>query len=257
MAAQGISAECNADASLSSADLFSILFLGRRAIGKVELKGLCIADANSEQVVDEHIAAIVRDIRAPHTRSHERMSWLAFATNPFPELFATPPSGIHTKVKDAFLRRRFTDRQIAIAYDYLTRTDYDIVGGMFAMATYGGQVNVVAPDATATAQRESILDTAINAGWLAPQDEAKHLACVRAFYRDMFADTGGVPVPGDAANGSIINHPDTDFADPEWNTSGVPWSALYYKDNYPRLQQIKARFDPRDVFQHALSVRPG
>jgi aclacinomycin oxidase len=53
------------------------------------------------------------------------------------------------------------------------------------------------------------------------------------------------------------NHPDVDLADPEWNTSGVPWHTLYYKDNYPRLQRIKARCDPRNVFHHALSIRRG
>jgi FAD/FMN-containing dehydrogenase len=52
-------------------------------------------------------------------------------------------------------------------------------------------------------------------------------------------------------------HPDVDLADPALNTSGVPWHALYYGANYPRLQRIKARWDPRDVFRHALSIRPG
>jgi aclacinomycin oxidase len=47
-----------------------------------------------------------------------------------------------------------------------------------------------------------------------------------------------------------------DLADPEWNTSGVPWSTLYYKANYARLQRVKARWDPLDVFHHALSIRP-
>jgi aclacinomycin oxidase len=77
-----------------------------------------------------------------------------------------------------------------------------------------------------------------------PQDEARNLAWVRAFYRDLFADTGGVPVPGGVCDGAMINHPDVDLADPEWNASGVPWHTLHYKDNYPRLQQIKARRDP-------------
>jgi aclacinomycin oxidase len=87
-----------------------------------------------------------------------------------------------------------------------------------------------------------------------PQDDARNLAWVRAFYRDLFADTGGVPVPGGVSDGAFINHPDVDLADPEWNTSGVPWHTLYYKDNYPRLQRIKARWDPRNVFHHALSI---
>ena len=71
----------------------------------------------------------------------------------------------------------------------------------------------------------------------------------------MFAETGGVPVLGDAYDGALINHPDTDLADAEWNTSGVPWSTLYYQDNYARLQRTKARYDPRNEFRHALSIR--
>jgi FAD/FMN-containing dehydrogenase len=59
-----------------------------------------------------------------------------------------------------------------------------------------------------------------------------------------------------AINDGVINHPDVDLADPEWNTSGVPWHTLYYKDNYPRLQRIKARWGPRNVFRHALSICP-
>jgi FAD/FMN-containing dehydrogenase len=80
---------------------------------------------------------------------------------------------------------------------------------------------------------------------------------VRAFYRDLFRESGGVPVPGEAYDGAFINHPDTDLLDPALNTSGVPWHTLYYKANYARLQRIKARWDPLDVFRHALSIRVG
>jgi len=69
--------------------------------------------------------------------------------------------------------------------------------------------------------------------------------------------TGALGPTGlDSHNVVYGNHPGVDLADPEWNTSGVPWHMLYYKDNYPRLQRIKARWDPRNVFRHTLSICP-
>lgn len=55
-------------------------------------------------------------------------------------------------------------------------------------------------------------------------------------------------------DGMFINYADADVRDPAWNSSGIPWHRLYYKDNYPRLRQVKAKWDPRNVFRHALSV---
>ena len=248
--------ERNSDADSPHARLFSLLFLRRRPYGKLELKGLSTAGPDAESLYGEHLKAITEGVGVPHTRDVERSSWLAFALNPFPELFKAGTGDALVKVKDAFLRRRFTDRQVAVAYRYLTRPDYEVPGGMLGLATYGGRVNAVPPDATASAQRDSILTTACTAGWGTPEEEARTLAWVRAFYRELFADTGGVPVPGEVCDGAMINHPDVDLADPEWNTSGVPWTSLYYKDNYPRLQRIKSRWDPRNVFHHALSIRP-
>ena len=93
---------------------------------------------------------------------------------------------------------------------------------MLGLATYGGRINTVASNATAASQRDSILDIACGTGWLDPREEPKNLAWVQAFYRDLFAGTGGVPVPSEAYDGAFINHPDTDLADPALNTSGVP-----------------------------------
>jgi hypothetical protein len=113
------------------------------------------------------------------------------------------------------------DRQIGVAYDHLMRDDYDVMGGMLGFATYGGRVNTVAPDSTASAQRSAIFDMACMTGWLDPKDESANLKWVRAFYGDILAQTGGVPVPGDAFDGALINHPDTDLADPTLSESGV------------------------------------
>lgn len=253
----GIWCERNSDADSPSASLWTLFEIHRKQFGKIIVRGLSTAGAAAERQVDDHLAALSEGVAAPKGRELARMSWLEFALNPFPDLFGMPPDGVSVKVKDALLKRRFTDRQIGVAYDYLTRTDHDVMGGMLGLATYGGRINTVAPDATAAAQRNSILDIACNTGWLDPQEETKNLSWVRAFYRELFAESGGVPVPGDAYEGSFINHPDTDLADLRLNTSGVPWQTLYYQANYPRLQRIKARWDPRNVFRHALSIRVG
>ena len=249
--------ERHSGANSPYADLFSTLFLWRRQLGKLELRGLSTAGLKAERLFDDHLAAINDGVGVLHTREVERSSWLVFALNPFPELFGAVSGGALFKGKDAFFRRRPTDRQIDVAYRYLTRTDHDVAGGMMGLATYGGKVNTVAPDTTASAQRDSILTTSCSVGWGDPQEEARSLAWVRALYRDLFSETGGVPVPGELNDGAMINHPDVDLADPSWNTSGVPWHTLYYKDNYRRLQQVKARWDPRNVFHHALSIRSG
>jgi aclacinomycin oxidase len=247
--------ERNSGADSPNATLWALLEAHRRQFGKIVVRGVSTAGVASERQMDDHVSALSEGIGAPSGRERARMSWLEFALNPLPDLFAGPPGGVSVKVKDALLKKRLTDRQIDVAYDHLTRTDHDVMGGMLGLATYGGRINTVAPDATASAQRGSILDMACTTGWLDAREAADNLAWVRAFYRDLFADTGGVPVPGEGCDGAFINHPDTDLADPLLNTSGVPWHALYYKTNYPRLQRIKARWDPRDVFRHALSVR--
>jgi len=252
----GIWCERNSDADSPNASLWTLLELHRKQFGKIVVRGVSTAGAAAERQVDDHLEALAEGIAAPKNRELAQMSWLQFALNPFPEMFAMPPGGVSVKVKDALLKKRFSDRQIAVAYDYLTRTDHDAMGGMLGLATYGGRINTVASDATAASQRGSILDTACTTGWVDPREEAKNLKWVRAFYRDLFTESGGVPVPSEAYDGAFINHPDVDLADPALNTSGVPWHTLYYKENYPRLQRIKARWDPRDVFRHALSIRP-
>jgi aclacinomycin oxidase len=247
--------EHNSEPGSPGAELYSTLALGRRSAGPVQVTGLTTAGASAGRLVEEHLAAIGAGVRARPARETATKSWLGHAVDPAPGLAGVNLEQSVFKLKDALLRRRFTDRQIEAAYRHLTRTDHD-VGVSWGMATYGGQVNAIAPDATASAHRDSIMTTSVTTGWADPGDEQDALTWVRRFYRDLFADTGGVPVPDGRTGGASINHADVDLADPDWNTSGVPWSAIYYAGNYPRLQQIKSRWDPLDVFHHALSIRP-
>jgi aclacinomycin oxidase len=157
------------------------------------------------------------------------------------------------KIKAAYLRKGFAEEQLAAIYRNLTNDTGNPSAGMLLIG-YGGQVRAVPAGATAVAQRDAVMKAVYQNIWLDDTDDAANVAWVRGLYRDVYAATGGVPVPDEVNDGSYINYPDTDLADPAWNTSGVPWSTLYYKDNYPRLQRVKARWDPRNVFHHALSV---
>ena len=252
----GAWAERNSDANSRDISLWSLLIAHRWQVGKIFVRGLTVDDANADEQIDRYLSAIGEGIPHPAGSEVKAMPWLEFALNPFPDLFAMPPVGVSTKVKDAMLKKPLTDGQLEIVYDYMHRTEFDVMGGAFGLASYGGRVNSVDTDATASAQRNSIFDMACNVGWLGGRgEEVENLRWVRAFYRDLFAETGGVPVPGDRYDGTFINHPDVDLNDPALNTSGAAWHTLYYHQNYPRLQRAKARWDPLNIFRHALSIQ--
>jgi FAD/FMN-containing dehydrogenase len=247
--------ETHSSAGSPNATLWTLLEIHRKQFGKIFVRGLSTAGAGADRQIDDHLAALGGGFAAPRLRERKQLRWLDFALNPFPELFGMPPGGVSVKVKDALLKRRFTDRQIAVAYEHLTSTEHDVMGGVLGFATYGGQINTVAPDATASAARGAILDMACNVGWIDPSEADRNLNWVRDFYAALFADTGGVPVPNDDYAGCLINHPDVDHTDSDLNRSGTPWHTLYYQSSYPRLQAVKRRWDPRNIFRHALSIR--
>ncbi|MFQ6396518.1 hypothetical protein ACLMAJ_23985 [Nocardia sp. KC 131] len=64
-----------------------------------------------------------------------------------------------------------------------------------------------------------VTKAAFHAARRLPTDE-RHLARARGMYRDVYADTGGVPVPNEFNGGSHINYPD-----PDQPYSAVGWSS--------------------------------
>ncbi|MEV4174737.1 FAD-binding protein [Nonomuraea sp. NPDC049709] len=207
----------------------------------------------AERLLREHFAAVAEGVTPEvFVPPLERDPW--FQAVRTLSLSAESESGRY-KGKSAYLRKALTDEQADVAYEALTTGGEISSTGLLWLLSYGGQVNRIRPEATATVERQSVLKMIHLVSWPEEQDGAAHLEWVRRLHQRTFAATGGVPVPGGNCGGAYVNYPDTDHADPRWNTSGVPWSTIYYGANYARLQRVKARWDPRDVFRHALSVR--
>ncbi|MFC8174183.1 FAD-binding protein [Streptomyces sp. NPDC057242] len=158
--------------------------------------------------------------------------------------------------KSAYVRTAFTDAQLDALYASMTTTAYRNPRAMLVLFSFGGQVNAVAPDATAIPQRSSVVKMLYQTFWTNPAEDAAHQGWLRDLYAQVHAATGGVPGLDGQTDGCYINYPDNDMADPAVNTSGVPWQTLYYKGNHPRLQRVKKAYDPSNYFRHPMSVTP-
>ena len=167
-----------------------------------------------------------------------RLPWL-FA------LQSANASGPHrrAKYKSAYMKKTFPDGQLDVLWDFLTTDAYRNPSAVLSVDSYGGQINAVDPAATAVPQRSSIIKLQYQSYWLDPAEDHANLSWLRGFYAAMYGPRG--PYPDGTFDGCYVNYPDVDLQD---------WQYLYYKDGYPRLQRVKERLDPLDLFHHRQSI---
>ncbi|MFI9389012.1 FAD-binding protein [Kutzneria sp. NPDC052558] len=234
--------------------LYSQIKPFHKAAGIVGLAVQVDASAgNPDALLDSFLATLNNGVSAPLRVSERRqLPWLhASLWNGFTG--GDSPVTQRFKAKSSYLRRSFTDAQLSTIYRRLN-DDYTNPGTLLFLSGFGGKINSVAASATATAQRSSILKVHYANFWTDPAEDARHIDWLRTTYQQIFAASGGVPAPDVVNDGAFINYADADLADPVWNTSSLAWHDLYYKGNYPALQSVKRRWDPLNIFHHALSV---
>jgi hypothetical protein len=226
--------------------------------------------AGADEMHGDFLAAVTKGVSAAHVPMRRpageypalpdlfypnRMPWLAsvklLATNN--PAFSNPT--LRAATKSAFFRRSMTVTQAEHLYRQLNRDDFSNPNAMVALPGFGGgQINAVPAPATASVHRDSAFLAFIQAFWPSSAADAANIGWLRDVYNGLFPDTGGYPVSNEQTDGCYISTPDTDIVDPRQNRSGVPWQTLYYGANYPRLQQVKARYDPLNVFRHSQSI---
>ncbi|MFG3496457.1 FAD-binding protein [Streptomyces sp. NPDC047928] len=248
--------ERHSSADDPGAALDNSLALPRAGAGPLTLETAVDATrADADELTDAFLADVRRGVGARPEAGTTTLPWLT--TTLAPDEFA----GIkgRFKSKAAFLRTAWTDEQTDLVHRRLTDRDgYHNPAATVYLLSHGGAVNSVGQADTAMAHRDAVLKVYWSVFWFDGREDADHLDWVRGSYREVFADAGGVPDPARGYGGAFVNYADADLADPALNTGDAPWHRLYFRDNYPALQRVKERWDPRDTFRHALSVRlPG
>jgi FAD/FMN-containing dehydrogenase len=112
-----------------------------------------------------------------------------------------------------------------------------------AMFHMGGAIARVPPDATAYAGRGVAHNIIIDAVWL-PQQSGEHAAVETAWARRFLA-----ALQPHRAGGVYVN-----FLDADDDSSRV--REAYGDQTYRRLAEVKARYDPGNVFHHNKNIQP-
>ncbi|MFF5289863.1 FAD-binding oxidoreductase [Paractinoplanes globisporus] len=147
------------------------------------------------------------------------------------------PYGLQSRWRGGYFQDRgLDDAAIDIMLERFAR-----VPSAYSMIRFdllaGGAVARVRPDATAFVHRSALHYVSVISLWQEDAETAANMA-----WADDLADALRPHLTGEVYQ----NYADSSLED---------WPSAYYGANYPRLQQIKQRYDPDDFFHHAQSIR--
>jgi FAD/FMN-containing dehydrogenase len=140
--------------------------------------------------------------------------------------------------KSQYVDRPMPSAAGAVIRDFIDRRQADSALGLgeILLDSYGGALNRPAPGATAFVHRDNLFSMQYVVYWDDPSGEDASVAWIRAFHRAMAPYASGLAYQN--------------YIDPDLET----WRAAYYGRNYPRLLDVKRRYDPDHVFRFAQGV---
>ncbi len=169
---------------------------------------------------------------SPQKVTIEEMPWLEAvariaATQPdFPEPF---------KSVGPFVNELLPDKAIATIRRFIDKPPTSSVSVFFH--GLGGAVAKVPSEATAYFYRQALSNMSIFATWSTPDGADPGIRWVEKFRQAMLPFTQGV----------YVNTPDLSIKN---------WPKAYYGSNFNRLTQVKAKYDPENVFNFPQSIPP-
>jgi FAD/FMN-containing dehydrogenase len=168
---------------------------------------------------------------------------------------------LRAKYKSSYMKRNFTSAEIACLYKHLTMSmpGVDLSRSTVSADSYGGATNKRnLVDTTSIPQRASVMKVQFLTYWIRPEEDAGHLQWIRELFSELYSGPDAdpkhkeTPYWNDRYEGCYINYPDQDML-------AYPfWQELYYGEGglVPALKQVKQRYDPNNIFHHAMSIRP-
>ncbi len=134
-----------------------------------------------------------------------------------------------------FVNELLPDEGIAIIRRFIDEPPTSSVSVFFH--GLGGAVARVPSEATAYFYRQALSNMSFFATWNTPDGAAPGIRWVEEFRRAMRPFTQGV----------YVNTPDLSIKN---------WPKAYYGGNFDRLTQVKAKYDPKNVFNYPQSIPP-
>jgi FAD/FMN-containing dehydrogenase len=252
--------------------MFSVLVLSHRSAGRFGLSvQFCNPDGScSDLTVLNEFLALFHPckpiVENPSDAGSQQTCWAPQVMTHQRWLDATLTGGgsgpnRRAKYKSTYMKKSFTKAEAACLYRHMTRMipDTNLNGSMLLIDSYGGAINRKEMiEQTAMPQRTSAMKLQFISYWSNDSEDAGHLQWIGEFYKDLYSgpdadpDHKETPYPGTRYEGCYINYPDKDMLAYSY------WPTLYYGKGalYPFLQDVKRRYDPHNIFHHAMSIRP-
>lgn len=191
--------------------------------------------AGRQQDLLDVLTPAIQAASPARTTIDERDYWRA------EEFLSTPGDPGFYQERSGFVRRGLSLATLDRALRWLN--DWPGTGASADIRFFqtGGAVNGMAPEATAFVHRDSEWLFAVGLNWTATDHGSPRIMrAARAWQEGFYAEMQAM-----AGTAAYQNFPDPSLVD---------WREAYYGSNLARLQRIKSRVDPSNVFRHAQSL---
>lgn len=195
---------------------------------KIMLTGEFVGGADELRRLLEPMA----DAGQPKQISIQTMSY-GDAVNYIADMEGPANSPARVKGNSSFVAESLDGQAIQLLQEWLTKAP----GGVFPQFySLGGAISRVAPHETAFVHRDSRILLTFQSLWTSAEDDQANIAWIDGVNQALRPYTTG---------GAYVNIPDSSLAD---------WAWAYYGDNFPRLVEVKARYDPKNIFNYPQSI---